>query len=375
MLAVEQVGPTADTAVMCRSLGLPRATLYRRRQAVRPKGERAARVKPPRALLPEERSEVLEILHSERFADQSPSEVQATLLEEGRYLCSERTMYRILTESDEVRERRNQLRHPQYTKPELMATRPNQVWSWDITKLKGPAKWTYFYLYVLLDIFSRYVVGWMVAESESAELSRRLIEESCLKQGIPEGQLTIHADRGSPMVSKTLALLLVDLGIEKTHSRPRVSNDNPYSEAQFKTLKYRPGFPERFGSVQHARDVCRELLTWYNEEHHHSGLSLLTPLVVHHGRVDEVFDARHRARLAAYAERPERFVNGPPRRECLARAVWINRPEKTTHQDAPDSTQTTEVDLEVVPISPACGPNLDLAISSNEVPRAIEATQ
>jgi putative transposase len=375
MLAVEQVGPTADTAVMCRSLGLPRATLYRRRQAVRPKGERAARVKPPRALLPEERSEVLEILHSERFADQSPSEVQATLLEEGRYLCSERTMYRILTESDEVRERRNQLRHPQYTKPELMATRPNQVWSWDITKLKGPAKWTYFYLYVLLDIFSRYVVGWMVAESESAELSRRLIEESCLKQGIPEGQLTIHADRGSPMVSKTLALLLVDLGIEKTHSRPRVSNDNPYSEAQFKTLKYRPGFPERFGSVQHARDVCRELLTWYNEEHHHSGLSLLTPLVVHHGRVDEVFDARHRARLAAYAERPERFVNGPPRRECLARAVWINRPEKTTHQDAPDATQTTEVDLEVVPISPACGPNLDLAISSNEVPRAIEATQ
>jgi len=375
MSAIEGVGPTAETAVMCRSLGLPRATLYRRRQAVRPKGERAAGVKPPRALLPEERSEVLEILHSERFADQSPSEVQVTLLEEGRYLCSERTMYRILTESDEVRERRNQLRHPQYTKPELVATRPNQVWSWDITKLKGPAKWTYFYLYVLLDIFSRYVVGWMVAESESAELSRRLIEESCLKQGIPEGQLTIHADRGSPMVSKTLALLLVDLGIEKTHGRPRVSNDNPYSEAQFKTLKYRPGFPERFGSVQHARDVCRELLTWYNEEHHHSGLSLLTPAVVHHGCADEVLDARHRARLAAYAERPERFVNGPPRRECLARAVWINRPAKTTHQDAPDSTQTTEVDLEVVRISPACGPNPDLAIRSNEVPRALEATQ
>jgi putative transposase len=375
MMAVEQVDPTANTVVMCRSLGLPRATLYRHRQAVRPKCERAVRVKPPRALLPEERSEVLEILHSERFADQSPSEVQVTLLEEGRYLCSERTMYRILTESDQVRERRNQLRHPQYTKPELVATRPNQVWSWDITKLKGPAKWTYFYLYVLLDIFSRYVVGWMVAESESAELSRRLIEESCLKQGIPEGQLTIHADRGSPMVSKTLALLLVDLGIEKTHSRPRVSNDNPYSEAQFKTLKYRPGFPDRFGSVQHARDVCRELLTWYNEEHHHSGLSLLTPAVVHHGRADEVLDARHRARLAAYTERPERFVNGPPRRECLPRAVWINRPEKTTHEDAPGSTQTTEVDLEVVRISPACGPNPDLAIRSNEVPRSLEATQ
>jgi putative transposase len=333
-------------------------------------------VKPPRALLPDERSEVLEILHSKRFADQSPSEVQATLLEEGRYLCSERTMYRILTDSDEVRERRNQLRHPQYTKPELVATQPKQVWSWDITKLKGPAKWTYFYLYVLLDLFSRYVVGWMVAESQSASLSRRLIEESCLKEGIQEGQLTIHADRGSPpMVSKTLALLLVDLGIEKTHSRPRVSNDNPYSEAQFKTLKYRPGFPDRFGSVQHARDVCRDLFTWYNEEHHHRGVSLLTPAVVHHGRADEVFEARCQARLAAYAERPERFVNGPPRRECLARAVWINRPEKTTLQDAPGSTQTNEGDPEVVRISPACGPDAELATTSIEVPPALEATQ
>jgi putative transposase len=375
MSAIEEVGPAASTAVMCRSLGLARATLYRHRQSVRPQGERVARVKPPRALLPEERSEVLKILHSERFADQSPSEVHVTLLEEGRYLCSERTMYRILEDSDEVHERRNQLRHPQYTKPELVATRSNQVWSWDITKLKGPAKWTYFYLYVLLDIFSRYVVGWMVAESESAALSRRLIEESCLKQGIREGQLTIHADRGSPMVSKTLALLLVDLGIEKTHSRPRVSNDNPYSEAQFKTLKYRPGFPDRFGSVQHARDVCHELFAWYNEAHHHSGLSLLTPVVVHHGRADEVLDTRYRARLAAYAERPERFVNGPPRRESLARAVWINRPEKTTHQDALGSTQTTEVDLEVVRISPACGPNPDLGIRSIEVPPALEATQ
>jgi putative transposase len=215
----------------------------------------------------------------------------------------------------------------------------------------------------------------MVAESESAELSRRLIEESCTKQGIPEGQLTIHADRGSPMVSKTLALLLVDLGIEKTHSRPRVSNDNPYSEAQFKTLKYRPGFPELFGSVQHARDVCRELLTWYNEEHHHSGLSLLTPAVVHHGRADEILDTRHRVRVAAYEERPERFVNGPPRRECLPRAVWINRPEKPTHQDAPDSTQTTEVDLEVVRNSSAREANTDLGITSVEVPPILGATQ
>jgi putative transposase len=375
MSAVEEVGVAASTAVMCRSLGLARATFYRRRQSVRPERERVARARPARALLPEERSAVLEILHSERFADQSPSEVQATLLEEGRYVCSERTMYRILTESAEVRERRDQLRHPQYTKPELVATRPNQVWSWDITKLKGPAKWTYFYLYVLLDIFSRYVVGWMVAESESAELSRRLIEESCLKQGIQEGQLTIHADRGSPMVSKTLALLLVDLGIEKTHSRPRVSNDNPYSEAQFKTVKYRPGFPDRFGSVQHTRDFCRELLTWYNEEHHHSGLSLLTPVVVHHGRADEVLDARHRTRLAAYAERPERFVSGPPRRECLPRAVWINRPENTTHQDAQISTQATEVDPEVVRNSPARGPDADLGVTSIEVPSPLEATQ
>jgi putative transposase len=375
MSAIEEVGCAANTAVMCRSLGLARATLYRHRRPVRPKRERGGRMKPPRALLPEERSEVLEILHSERFADQSPSEVQVTLLEEGRYVCSERTMYRLLKEADEVRERRNQLRHPQYTKPELVATRPNQVWSWDITKLKGPAKWTYFYLYVLLDIFSRYVVGWMVAESESAELSRRLIEESCLKQGIQEGQLTIHADRGSPMVSKTLAFLLVDLGIEKTHSRPRVSNDNPYSEAQFKTLKYRPEFPERFGSVQHARDVCRELLTWYNEEHHHSGLSLLTPAVVHHGRADAVFDVRYCARLAAYAQRPERFVNGPPRRECLSRAVWINRPENTTHQDAQISTQAAEVDSEVVRNSPTRGRDAELAITSIELQSPHGATQ
>ena len=223
-------------------------------------------------------------LNSERFVDQAPTEVYATLLDAGKYLCSVRTMYRILEEHAELRERRDQLRHPNYEKPVLLATGPNQVWSWDITKLLGPMKWVYFHLYVILDIFSRYVVGWMLAERESAELAKRLIKETCSKQGIVAEQLTLHADRGTSMKSKPLAMLLSDLGVTKTHSRPQVSNDNPYSESQFKTLKYRPEFPKRFGSIQHARDVCRDLFGWYNTEHYHSGIGLLTPESVHYGR-------------------------------------------------------------------------------------------
>ena len=350
MAAVEVADKEVGLGELCRSLGVSRASLYRSRKPERALEAKPPRAKHPRALDPVERQAVLDVLHSERFCDQSPAEVHATLLEEQTYLCAPRTMYRLLEQAQEVRERRDQLRHPNYTKPELVATGPNQVWSWDITKLKGPIKWSYFYLFVILDIFSRNVVGWMVARSETARLAERLIEETCTKQNIEPGQLTIHADRGAAMTSKAVALLFSDLGIEGSHSRPHVSDDNPFSESHFRTIKYRPGFPDRFGSLEHTRDICRELFTWYNEEHHHSSLAFLTPSVVHHGLAEEVLDARHRTRLVAYAAHPERFVNGVPRRQNLPTAVWINPPEKTTPQDAPGSTHQDPDDPEVVPV-------------------------
>jgi len=258
-------------------------------------------------------------LHAERFRDKPPAQVYATLLDEGTYLCSIRTMYRLLGEHDEVRERRNQLTHPSYRKPELLATGANQVWSWDITKLLGPAKWTYFYLYVILDIFSRYVVGWMVAPRESAELAKRLIGETCRKQGIAPGQLTVHADNGSSMKSQPVAFLMADFGVTKSHSRPYVSNDNPFSESQFKTLKYRPEFPDRFGSIEDARAFCQHFFRWYNTEHHHSGIGLLTPETLHYGRAEKVISQ-------AYERTPERFVRARPKPPDKPTAVWINPP-------------------------------------------------
>jgi len=269
---------------------------------------------------------ILDLLHSERFQDKAPNEVFATLLDEGTYLCSVRTLYRILEQAGEVRERRAQLRHPNYQKPPLLATGSNQVWSWDITKLLEPVKWTYFYLYVILDIFSRYVVGWMVAERESAELAKRLIGETCRKQNIAPGSLTIHADRGTSMTSKPVALLLADWGVTKTHSRPHVSDDNPFSESQFQTLKYRPEFPERFGSIQHARAFCQNFFPWYNTEHHHSGIGLLTPEVLHYGRADEVIAQRQLILSQAFQRNPERFVRTHPRPTARPTAVWINPP-------------------------------------------------
>jgi putative transposase len=272
---------------------------------------------------------------SDRFMDQAPHEVYATLLDDGQYLCSVRTMYRILEAEGELRERSDQSRHPAYQKPELLAGAPNEVWSWDITKLLGPVKWSYYYLYVILDIFSRYVVGWMVAEGESAELAERLIAETCDKQQIQPGSLTLHADRGSSMKSKPVAGLMADLGVTKTHSRPHVSNDNPFSEAQFKTLKYRPEFPERFGSLPDARSFCREFFSWYNCEHHHTGIGLLTPKMVHYGVAPKVIAARDRVLRAAYEAHPERFVRGIPKAPRLPAAVWINPPAKTeTEQEA-----------------------------------------
>ena len=305
MRAIEAVTAKGETSALCQSIGVSRASLYRRRRPTPPATPRRPRAPSPRALVPAERRAVRDTLHSARFVDQSPAEVYATLLEEQTYLCSPRTMYRVLAAADEVRERRDQVRHPAYVKPELVATAPNQVWSWDITKLKGPVPYLYYSLYVILDLFSRYVVGWMVAVKESAHLAERLIEQTCAKQRIQPQQLTIHADRGTPMRSKLVALLFSDLGIAASHSRPRVSNDNPFSEAQFRTFKYRPEFPKRFGALEHARAICHDLLAWYNDAHHHSGLSYLTPADVHYGRAPAILDLRHRTRLVAYAAHPE----------------------------------------------------------------------
>jgi len=371
MIAIEAVTTPGETAALCQSVGLARATLYRRRRPVE------SSTPPPRnpssrALGPAERQAVLDVLHSERFVDQSPAEVQATLLEEQTYLCSTRTMYRVLAAADEVRERRDQARHPAYAKPELVATAPNQIWSWDITKLKGPIPYLYYALYVILDLFSRYVVGWMVAAHENARLAQRLIDATCRKQGIGPHQLTIHADRGAPMRSKLVAELFSDLSIDASHSRPRVSNDNPFSEAQFRTFKYRPEFPDRFGSIAHGRSVSHDLFTWYNTAHHHSGLSYLTPADVHYGRAATILELRHRTRLAAYAAHPERFVQGPPRLEILPHAVWINPPAKSTGQDAPGATIVTPADPQHGGIN---GSHVTLERQSTALIRTVESLQ
>ncbi len=326
MTAVESLARTVGRAASCRALGIPRASFYRRLGQKKQSSLPAPRHAPARALVPAERATVLEHLHSERFQNKAPAQVYATLLDEGTYLCSIRTMYRLLEQNQEVRERRNQLTHPHYQKPELLATGPNQVWSWDITKLLGPVKWTYFYLYVILDIFSRYVVGWMVAPGESAALAKRLIGETYRKQGIAPDQLTLHADRGSSMRSKSVAFLLADLGVTKSHSRPHVSDDNPFSESQFKTLKYRPEFPDRFGCIQDARSFCQHFFSWYNIEHHHSGIGLLTPEMLHHGRADEVIRRRQDILSQAYERNPERFVRVHPKPPDKPTAVWINPP-------------------------------------------------
>ena len=348
MGAVHDATPTLGAAPACRVLGLSRATLYRGR---RPAPAARPRPTPPRALTIVERQGVLDLLHT-RFLDQAPAQVHATLLDEGIYLCSPRTMYRVLDAAHEIKERRNQVRRPHYAAPELLATRPNEVWSWDITKLMGPAKWTYFYLYVILDIFSRYVVGWMIAPHESAALAEHLISETCLKHRIQPGQLTLHADRGPSMRSKPVALLLADLGVTKTHSRPYVSNDNPFSEAQFKTLKYCPQFPERFGSMEDARAFGQVFFPWYNQQHRHSGLGLLTPAVVHFGQAATVRAQRQQVLAAAFAAHPERFVNGRPQPAALPTAVWINPPLKTAAaQQVPGAMSVTADDRSVAPFA------------------------
>jgi len=323
MTAVTRYGPELGVASLCRALGVSRVSVWR---ALNPEpANLRPRPKPLRTLTQKQRQAVLDLMHEPRFVDMPPAQIWATLIDEGRYLCSVRTMYRILKSENELKERRNQ-RRAVYAKPELLATRQNEVWSWDITKLKGPTKWTYFYLYVILDIYSRYAVGWMVAHRESAKLAEKLIKETCLKQAINKDRLTLHADRGSSMKSKCVALLLSDLGVTKTHSRPHVSNDNPFSESQFKTLKYRPEFPNRFGSIEDARAFCQNFFNWYNFEHHHSGIALMTPHVVHHGQAALIMKGRQVALDLAYQRHPERFVNKAPKAPVLPAAVWINPP-------------------------------------------------
>jgi putative transposase len=319
-------------AALCSALAMSRATYYRSKKPApaEPSTRRQAR-----ALSEAERAEVLAVLHEPRFVDLAPAQVYATLLEEGRYLCSERTMYRVLAENLEVRERRDQRVHPPRKPPELLATKPNELWSWDITKLLGPTKWSYFHLYVIMDVFSRYVVGWMVAPRESAALAEKLISETCERQKITPDQLTLHADRGSSMTSKPVALLLADLGVTKSHSRPHVSNDNPFSEAHFKTLKYRPGFPDRFGSIEHARSFCRDFFYWYNTLHHHSGICLLTPHDLHHGFAAMRLEKRGLILAQAYAKHRERFPNGPPSAGEVPKEVWINKPKPVPPSENP----------------------------------------
>lgn len=317
-------------SVACQALGVPRAAVYRvrarrRRILVRHSRPRTAS---PLGLSDAERKRLLAVLNSERFADMAPAAIYATLLDEGCYLASVRTMYRVLAADGQSLERRRQRQHPAYEKPELLATRPNAVWSWDITKLKGPVRWSVYHLYVILDIFSRYVVGWMVALREAAELAEQLIADTLAKQQIAPGTLTLHADRGTSMRSKPVAALLVDLEVARTHSRPHVSDDNPYSESQFKTLKYRPEFPERFGSLEDARAHCQRFFDWYNLEHRHSGVGLMTPYAVHYGTAEVLQQKRAETLRIAFASQPLRFKGRVPQPPALPTAVWINPPKK-----------------------------------------------
>lgn len=327
--ALEEGDDEVKITTMCAAIGIKRATFYRRRypnEDIDTVGKQ--RPSPPRALSATEREEVLQELDSERFCDCAPEDVHAALLDEGRYLCAPRTMYRILKGNEQVKERRNQRVHPPHSKPELVATAPNQLWSWDVTKLRGPAKWSWFYLYVILDIFSRYAVGWMVATKETAELARRLIKETIDKYGLdPEG-LGIHADRGSQQRAKLMVQLLADLGIVRTHSRPRTPNDNPYSESQFKTMKYHPSFPDRFGCIEDTKAFCSSFFNWYNTQHHHGGLGFMTPHDVHFGLAEAKLGARQQVLFDAYLRNPERFVKGPPSPPVVPKEVWINGPGK-----------------------------------------------
>jgi len=324
MKTTETFAKNLGLAAACNMLGVPRSSLYRARQ---PKAEAKPRPRPKRALTADDKTKVHQVLNSERFVDLAPRQVYASLLDDDIYLCHWRTMYRILDEHQESNERRNQLKHPPTAIPRLEATGPRQLWSWDITKLPGPAKWAYHYLYVILDVYSRFVVGWMVAAQENAELAEILITKTCQRENIPPEKLALHSDRGAAMRSKTVAQLLIDLHIAQSFSRPYTPNDNPYSEAQFKTLKYRPNFPDRFDTQQQARLWSQNFFDWYNYHHYHAALGLLTPAVVHFDQVRTVQTLRQKTLDRAYNNHPERFVKGKPAVTKLPKSVWINPPE------------------------------------------------
>ena len=331
MTALYLLIPVLGVADACDALALPRATFYRWQ---RPTGDKSPRTRPPPelALSDEERQKVLDHLHSDEFVDMAPHAIFATLLDRGTYLCSIRTMYRILAVEGEVRERRNQLRHPKYQRPELLATKPNELWTWDITKLRAAMVGSYYQLYVIIDVFSRYVTGWTLAFTETGQLATELIQEACRKQNILPRQLTIHADNGAAMTSKSVTRLLADLDVIKSHSRPYCSDDNPFSESQFKTLKYRPEFPTRFGSFEDALGFCRDFFDWYNKRHYHSGIASLHPEDLHYGRALPILEQRNQVMNDAFERFPERFKGKPPRPIELPQAVWINPPFKTKNQ-------------------------------------------
>lgn len=367
MAGVAYLIPLVGIAAACAALGVSRASFYRAKAPPKP---RRPRPRPSRGLDDAERAEILSVLDSDRFADKAPAQVYATLLDEARYLCSIRSMYRVLASANQVRERRDQRRHPTYVKPQLEARGPNQVWSWDITKVPGPTRGTYYSLYVVIDIYSRYVVAWTVASTESATIAQRLIEDACRRQGIMPGQLTVHADRGSPMIAKSTAQLYIDLGITQSHSRPRVSDDNPFSEAAFKTFLYRPGMPERFGSLEDAQAFFATLIRWYNEEHYHSGIALLTPGDVHRGTETEIIARRQVALDAAHRAHPERFVRGKPVHPTPPSVVWINPPTTAVSPSAPPSSTPTQ--------GPQGGPQREAAqppSANAELPRARTASR
>jgi putative transposase len=327
--AITELAPLVGVSAACAAVGEARARHYRRhrKNPLPPRRERVAAGQ-PRALSQVERKEIRAVLNNDEHIDEAPATVYAKLLDQGVYLGSVSTMYRILGEHGEVGDRRRHATHPARVKPELVATAANQVYSWDITKLAGPAKWTYYYLYSIIDIYSRYVPGWMLARAERASLAEALLEEKIAKQGVGRDQLTIHSDRGSPMIAKPVAHLLADLGVTKSHSRPHVSNDNPYSESHFRTLKYRPDFPKRFGSFEDAHAHCSRFFEWYNDDHRHSGIAFHTPADVHYGRAGLIRERRAHVLDTAYAAHPERFVRNPPQPPTLPTAAWINRPEE-----------------------------------------------
>jgi putative transposase len=318
-----------STKQACALLGASRATRYRRRRPPR-LGPPPPRPTPPNALSEAERQRILAVLRSPEYCDLAPAQVWARLLDDGIYLCSISTMYRLLAIAGENRERRRQRTHPARKKPELIATAPNRVWSWDITKLQGPTRGTYYELFVIIDIFSRYVVGWMVSPAETGELAEAFIADTLQRHGIDRDQLTLHADRGTSMTSKPVAQLLVDLGVARSHSRPHVSNDNPYSEANFKTLKYCPAFPGRFGSIHDARAFCAVFFDHYNHVHRHAGIGLHTPASVHYGTATEIRAQRAVTLDAAYAANPARFRHRQPRPPKLPTVAWINEPTPET---------------------------------------------